>query len=64
MEKFIPQAGALCLRQETNIVAQGASPGDCGMLFINVLERRPAVAFDNADRGAERYAVARSNATD
>jgi len=28
------------------------------------LERRPAGAFDYANRGAERYAVARSNTTD
>jgi len=27
------------------------------------LERRPAVAFDNADRGAERYAAARSKSS-
>ena len=34
------------------------------MLFIMVLERRPAGAFDYANRGVERYAVARSNTTD
>jgi len=33
------------------------------MLFIRVLERRPAGAFDNANRGAERYAAARSDTT-
>jgi len=34
------------------------------MLFIMVLERRPAGAFDYANRGVERYAIARSNTTD